>query len=118
MNPRQLDFFKQRLELMREELNARAELNREALAQVASSADPADRASLEEERFVALRLGEREVLLRRKVEEALDRIHRGTYGYCVKSGEPIGIQRLLARPTATMAVDVKQQHELLRAHHA
>ena len=78
-------------------------------------ADPADRATAEEEHWLDLRLRERESLLLRKIDEALKRIVDREYGYCEKTGDPIGIPRLLARPTATVCVDIKGQDERVEA---
>ena len=74
-------------------------------------ADPADRATAEEEHWLDLRLREREAMFLRKVDDALRRIKEKEYGYCEKTGEAIGIARLLARPTATVCVDIKGQDE-------
>src|SRR3546814_20085606 len=69
-------------------------------------ADPADRATAEEEHWLDLRLRERESLLLKKIDEALRRIEGNEYGYCEKTGDPIGIPRLLARHTATVCVEI------------
>src|SRR3546814_2435317 len=78
-------------------------------------AEPADRATAEEEHWLDLRLRELESLLLKKIDEALRRIEGKEYVYCEKTGDPIGIPRLLARPTATVCVDVKGQDEQLDA---
>lgn len=111
MNDEQLVFFRERLLQMRNEVLARELEVKERLHQREIFADPADRASAEEEHWLDLRLRERESLLLRKIEDALRRIRDKEYGYCEKTGEPIGIARLLARPTATVCVDVKGQDE-------
>lgn len=111
MNDIQLAFFQQRLMQMRGEVLAREIDVKERLHQREIFADPADRASAEEEHWLDLRLRERESLLLKKIDEALRRIRDKEYGYCEKTGEPIGIARLLARPTATVCVDVKGQNE-------
>lgn len=111
MNDDQLAFFRERLLQMRAEVLARELDVKERLHQREVFADPADRASAEEEHWLDLRLRERESLLLRKIEDALRRIRDREYGYCEKTGEPIGIARLLARPTATVCVDVKGQDE-------
>jgi DnaK suppressor protein len=118
MNAAQLDFFRRRLEAMRSELLARAQAARQSLIGNETMADPTDRATAEEERFISQRLSERETTLLRKVEDSLRRIRDGSYGYCEKSGEPIGIPRLLARPTATVSVDVKDLDDQQQAHFA
>jgi len=111
MNDAQLGFFRERLLQMRQEVLARELEVKERLHQREVFADPADRASAEEEHWLDLRLRERESLLLKKIDEALKRIRDREYGYCEKTGEPIGIARLLARPTATVCVDVKGQNE-------
>ena len=115
MNEVQLDFFRRRLLQMREEVLAREVDVKERLHQREVFADPADRASAEEEHWLDLRLRERESLLLRKIEEALRRIKDKEYGYCEVTGEPIGIPRLLARPTATVCVDVKGHNEQIES---
>ncbi|MDB5987828.1 MAG: dksA [Nevskia sp.] len=116
MNDVQLEFFRQRLIKMREEVLARELDVKERLHQREVFADPADRATAEEEHWLDLRLRERESMLMRKIEDALRRIRDKEYGYCVKTGEVIGIPRLLARPTATVIVDVKGQDEKVETH--
>lgn len=74
-------------------------------------ADENDRASLEEERWLELRFRERESKLIQKIEEAIKRIEDGEYGYCEDTGEEIGIERLLVRPTATLSIEAKQRRE-------
>lgn len=115
MNDAQLAFFRERLLQMRQEVLARELDVKERLHQREVFADPADRATAEEEHWLDLRLRERESLLLRKIDEALKRIADREYGYCEKTGDPIGIPRLLARPTATVCVDVKGQDERLEA---
>ncbi|MGQ0502237.1 MAG: RNA polymerase-binding protein DksA [Panacagrimonas sp.] len=111
MNESQLAFFQARLLGMRSEVLARELDVKERLHQREVFADPADRATAEEEHWLDLRLRERESLLLKKIDDALRRIRDREYGYCEKTGEPIGIARLLARPTATVCVDIKGQDE-------
>lgn len=111
MNDSQLAFFQERLLQMRSEVLARELDVKERLHQREVFADPADRASAEEEHWLDLRLRERESLLLKKIDDALRRIRDREYGYCEKTGEAIGIARLLARPTATVCVDIKGQDE-------
>ncbi|TJY62381.1 RNA polymerase-binding protein DksA [Sinimarinibacterium sp. CAU 1509] len=115
MNESQMAFFRKRLLQMREEVLQREVDVKERLHEREVFADPADRATAEEEHWLDLRLRERESLLLRKVDEALRRIENKEYGYCEKTGDPIGIPRLLARPTATVCVDVKGQDERVEA---
>ena len=116
MNEAQLDYFRGLLMKMRQEVLARELDVKERLHQREIFADPADRATAEEEHWLDLRLRERESYLLRKIDESLRRIRDKEYGYCVKTGEPIGIPRLLARPTATVCVDVKGQDEKVETH--
>ncbi|MGQ0587879.1 MAG: RNA polymerase-binding protein DksA [Gammaproteobacteria bacterium] len=115
MNDTQLEFFRGRLLQMRAEVVDREVDVKERLHQRESFADPADRATAEEEHWLDLRLRERESLLLRKIDDALRRIRDREYGYCEVTGEPIGIPRLLARPTATVCVDVKGQNEQIES---
>lgn len=115
MDDAQLVFFRARLLHMREEVLQRELDVKERLVEREVFADPADRATAEEEHWLDLRLRERESLLLRKIDEALRRIEAKEYGYCEKTGDPIGIPRLLARPTATVCVDVKGQDERFEA---
>lgn len=115
MNEAQLAFFRHRLLQMRDEVLGRELDVKERLHQREVFADPADRATAEEEHWLDLRLRERESLLLRKIDEALRRIDAREFGYCEKTGDPIGIPRLLARPTATVCVDVKGQDERVEA---
>ena len=74
--------------------------------------DPADRATIEEEHALELRTRDRERKLLKKVQAALKRIEDGEYGYCEETGDPIGVARLLARPTATLSLEAQQRREL------
>lgn len=116
MNDVQYAFFYNKLAQMREEVLAREVDVKERLHQREIFADPADRASAEEEHWLDLRLRERESMLLHKIDSALRRIRDKEYGYCEKTGEPIGIPRLLARPTATVCVDIKDQAEKVETH--
>ena len=74
--------------------------------------DPADRATIEEEHALELRTRDRERKLLKKIEQSISRIDSGDYGYCDETGEPIGVGRLLARPTATLSLEAQQRREL------
>lgn len=115
MNEVQLDFFRKRLQQQRAEVLARQAEVKDRLNQQESFADPADRATAEEEHWLDLRLRERESFLLRKIDESMRRMKDGDYGFCKVTGEPIGIPRLLARPTAEVCVDVKGQSEHIEA---
>ncbi|MBL8512005.1 MAG: RNA polymerase-binding protein DksA [Betaproteobacteria bacterium] len=112
MAKEQLAFFKDRLLKLQAELRENAGATTEHLRELAVAPDPADRATLEEEHALELRARDRERKLLKKVEGALVRIEEGSYGYCEETGEPIGIQRLLARPTATLTIEAQERREL------
>ncbi|OUV98632.1 MAG: RNA polymerase-binding protein DksA [Betaproteobacteria bacterium TMED156] len=111
MNSLQLDFFKKRLLGLAEELRLNADETTEHLRETDIFPDPADRASIEEENSLELRTRDRERKLLKKIEQAIGRINRGEYGYCDESGDPIGLKRLLARPTATLSIEAQQRRE-------
>ena len=111
MNPAQLAFFRDRLTKMRDELLENAASTGANLRENELVADPADRATVEEEHALELRVRDRERKLIKKIEEALGRIEEGEYGWCEETGDPIGIGRLLARPTATLSIDAQERRE-------
>ena len=111
MNPAQLEFFRDRLTKMREELLENAASTGANLRENELVADPADRATVEEEHALELRVRDRERKLLKKIDEALGRIAEGDYGWCEETGDPIGIGRLLARPTATLSIDAQERRE-------
>lgn len=112
MNDQQLAFFKHRLQEMERELLQNADETTEHLRETVIVPDPADRATIEEEHALELRTRDRERKLLKKVQQALTRIESGDYGYCEETGDPIGIPRLLARPTATLSLEAQQRREL------
>jgi DnaK suppressor protein len=112
MNAAQLAFFRDRLLNMKREILANADNTSEHLREHTAEADPADQATIEEENALELRARDRERKLLRKVEEALRRVEDGSYGYCEETGEPIGVPRLLARPTATLSLEAQQRREI------
>jgi len=79
--------------------------------EAANFPDPNDRATQEEEFSLELRTRDRERKLIRKIEEALKRIEDGSYGYCLETGEEIGIKRLEARPVATLSIEAQERRE-------
>jgi DnaK suppressor protein len=79
--------------------------------EAANPPDPNDRATLESEFALELRTRDRERKLIRKIDEALSRIEDGSYGYCVETGEPIGVKRLEARPVATLCIEAQERRE-------
>jgi len=112
MSPAQLDFFKRLLQTLESELRANAGETTEHLRETVLVPDPADRATIEEEHALELRTRDRERKLLKKVQQAISRIDSGDYGFCEETGDPIGLQRLLARPTATLSVEAQQRREL------
>ena len=112
MNEAQLAFFKNRLEQLRDEILKNADQTTEHLRETVIVPDPADRATIEEEHALELRTRDRERKLLKKVEQSLTRIESGDYGWCEETGEPIGVPRLLARPTATLSLEAQQRREL------
>ena len=115
MNEAQLAFFRLRLMEQRQEVLEREREIRERLNHRESAADPVDRAATEDERWLDLRLRDRESKLLRKIDAALEGSRNKEYGYCEQTGEPIGIPRLLARPTATLCIDAKDTSEQIQA---
>ncbi len=112
MSALQLEFFRQQLLCWREELLKDSCQTLQSLQQESLQApDIADRASAETERSVELRTRDRERKLIAKIVQALKRIDEGSYGYCVETGEPIGIRRLEARPIATLSLEAQELHE-------
>jgi len=113
MNPVMLEYFRQRLlqwktEIVKEADEMLHELQHEGGLQ---EPDIADRASVETEVALELRARDRQRKLISKIDEALERITRGEYGYCEETGEPIGVKRLEARPVATLSVEAQERHE-------
>ena len=111
MNEAQLAFFKQRLLELRAQLLNNADDTGQHLRENEITTDPSDRATLEEEYTLELRTRDRERKLLKKVEKSLRMIDDGSYGYCEETGEPIGIPRLLARPTATLSLEAQERRE-------
>ena len=113
MNDKQLDFFRARLQALKDDLLSNAGETTEHLREDTSIVpDPADRATIEEEHALELRTRDRERKLLKKISQALARIEGGDYGFCDETGEPIGLGRLLARPTATLSLEAQQRREL------
>jgi len=114
MSARQLAFFRARLCAERDTLLGAARATTLHLQQFESTPDPADRASLEEDHTLELRVRDRERKLLHKIDEALARIDIRTYGWCDETGEPIGVARLIARPTASLTVEAQERREIRR----
>jgi len=114
MNPRQLEYFRLKLLKWREDLMQEAQetLNNLRDDSYKEVGDEADRASRESDHSLELRTRDRYRKLIRKIEQALERVEDGTYGYCEDTGEPIGVARLEARPIATLTVDAQERREM------
>ena len=112
MNEAQLAFFKATLQQMERDLLNNADATTENLRETVIVPDPADRATIEEEHALELRTRDRERKLLKKIQQSLARIESAEYGYCEETGEPIGVPRLLARPTATLSLEAQQRREL------
>ncbi len=111
MNEVQLEFFKDMLLKMQAEILSNAGETTEHLRENEVVPDPADRATIEEEHALELRTRDRERKLLKKVAQSLERVESGEYGWCEETGEPIGVGRLLARPTATLSLEAQERRE-------
>ena len=113
MNDKQLEFFRLKLQTLKDDLLSNAGETTEHLREDTSIVpDPADRATIEEEHALELRTRDRERKLLKKISQSLLRIDSGEYGLCDETGEPIGLGRLIARPTATLSLEAQQRREL------
>jgi len=113
MNDVQLAYFRLKLSQLKNGILANAGETTEHLREdTVVVPDPADRATIEEEHALELRTRDRERKLLKKIEQAIARIDSGDYGYCEETGEPIGVGRLMARPTASLSLEAQQRREL------
>ena len=113
MNEYQMTFFRRRLVQLKKDILSNAGETTEHLREdTVVVPDPADRATIEEEHALELRTRDRERKLLKKIEQSIARIDAGDYGYCDETGEPIGVGRLLARPTANLSLEAQQRREL------
>ena len=113
MNDKQMAFFRGKLSHLKTEiLNSAGETTEHLREDTVIVPDPADRATIEEEHALELRTRDRERKLLKKIEQSIQRIDAGDYGYCDETGEAIGVGRLLARPTATLSLEAQQRREL------
>ena len=112
MNERQLGFFRDRLRQLEQDILNNAGATTEHLRETQFVPDPADRATIEEEHALELRTRDRERKLLKKVQQSILRIDSGEYGWCDETGEPIGLRRLLARPTATLSLEAQERREM------
>jgi DnaK suppressor protein len=113
MNTLQMAYFRRKLvDLKTGILSLAGETTEHLREETVVVPDPADRATIEEEHALELRTRDRERKLLKKIEQSIGRIDSGDYGYCDETGEPIGVGRLLARPTATLSLEAQQRREL------
>lgn len=113
MNDVQLAFFRLKLLSLKSDILNNADKTTETLrSDTVIVPDPADRATIEEEHALELRTRDRERKLLKKIEQSIAMIDAGEYGFCDETGEPIGVGRLLARPTATLSLEAQQRREL------
>jgi DnaK suppressor protein len=113
MNDVQLAYFRRKLQQLKQDILINAGETTEHLREdTVVVPDPADRATIEEEHALELRTRDRERKLLKKIEQSIARIDAGDYGYCDETGEPIGVGRLLARPTASLSIEAQQRREL------
>jgi DnaK suppressor protein len=112
MNPRQVEYFRRKLMAWKEDIIRES---KETIVHLQDEnhilPDVADRASSETDRSLELRTRDRQRKLISKIDSALKRIQDGTYGYCEETGDPIGLKRLDARPTATLSIEAQERHE-------
>ncbi|KAB7623781.1 RNA polymerase-binding protein DksA [Alkalilimnicola sp. S0819] len=113
MSREQLDHFRDLLQTWKQQLQEEVERTMSHMRDDANNyADPADRASQEEEFALELRTRDRERKLIRKIDQTLEKIRQDDYGYCEQCGIEIGLRRLEARPTATLCIDCKTLEEI------
>jgi DnaK suppressor protein len=118
MNPLQVEYFRRKLlrwqdDLLKEANGTLASLSEGGIME----ADITDRASVETDRALELRTRDRARKLITKIDQALQRVENGTYGFCEDTGEPIGLRRLEARPIATLSIEAQERHERMERVH-
>lgn len=112
MNDLQVEYFRQKLLAWKKSLLNQSQDTLEDLRQGGlNQPDDIDRASMETDKAFDLRTKDRARKLISKINDALKRIEDGTYGYCEETGEPIGLERLEARPVATLSIEAQERHE-------
>jgi len=112
MNPRQLEYFRQKLLFWREHLvDESVKISHLLEEESLREPDVADQGVLEADNALKLRTRSRYIKLIHKIDDALERIRDGTYGYCEETGKEIGIKRLEVRPTATLSIEAQKWHE-------
>ncbi len=112
MNKEQLEFFRHRLTELHQSVTERLQEAKKEITKSPDSGDESDHAFWESQCSILLRIIGREQKLLPKIQQALKRARTESYGYCMESGESIGIQRLLIRPTAEYCADVKTLQEI------
>jgi DnaK suppressor protein len=118
MNPMMLEYFRRKLLRWRSDLLAESNATLNSLQDGGiQEPDLTDRASAETDRSLELRTRDRERKLLSKIDAAMRRIEDGSYGFCEETGEPIGVKRLEARPTATLSLEAQERHERLERTH-
>lgn len=118
MNPMQLAYFRQKLEIWRTELlNEASETITDLSQENLHRPDQMDRVQIESNAAIDLRTRDRERKLLQKIEAALRRIEDGSYGYCVETDEPINLRRLEARPIASLSLHAQERHERMERIH-
>ena len=111
MNVKQKEYFRLKLENWKKDIFKESKETVENLQDSIAPADISDRATQESEKTLELRTRDRQRKLISKIDEALNRIENGTYGYCEVTGEPINIARLDARPVTTLSIEAQEMHE-------
>ena len=111
MNAKQKEYFKLKLENWKKDIFKESKETVENLQDSIAPADISDRATQESEKTLELRTRDRQRKLISKIDDALNRIENGTYGYCEVTGEPINIARLDARPVTTLSIEAQEMHE-------
>ena len=112
MNDMQLEYFRQKLLNWKKSLIGQSKDTLDDLKQGGlNQPDQIDRASLESDKALELRTRDRARKLISKIDEALKRIEEGSYGYCEETGDPIGLERLEARPVTTLSIEAQERHE-------
>ncbi|MEC7835183.1 MAG: RNA polymerase-binding protein DksA [Pseudomonadota bacterium] len=112
MNPMQVEYFRQKLHKWRKTvLQESSETLKHLKEETSGIADPSDRATIETEHALELRTRDRQRKLLLKIDQALERIDSGIYGFCEITGTPISLSRLEARPIATMSIEAQELHE-------
>lgn len=119
MNPKHLEYFKQKLLAWKQQLIAEAQETMSHLKEdKLNEPDPGDRAMAETETAFELRTRDRYRKLINKIDNALDKVEDKSYGYCEETGDPIGLGRLEARPIATLCIEAQEKHENFERQHS